>query len=123
VSALAAALVIAVQLPALHWFYLYIPWFFGLVVIAVLGRAPGPLGEAATVPATGAVAGASDSGELIAAGGDPTEIGTLLLQVHQLEGAAATVQAAHTKAATAGERASSGQARARVESGRSLTGR
>ena len=31
--------------------------------------------------------------ELIAAGGDPTEIGTLLLQVHQLESAAATVQA------------------------------
>lgn len=37
--------------------------------------------------------------------------------------AAATVQAARTKAATAGERASWGQARASVESGRSLTGR
>jgi hypothetical protein len=35
----------------------------------------------------------------------------------------ATVQAARTKAATAGERASWGQARTRVESGRSLTGR
>ncbi len=37
--------------------------------------------------------------------------------------AAATVQAARTKAATAGERASWGQARASVASGRSLTGR
>ena len=37
--------------------------------------------------------------------------------------AAAIVQAARTKAATAGERASWGQASASVESGRSLTGR
>ncbi len=35
-AALAAALTIAVQLPALHWFYLYIVWFFPLVLIAVL---------------------------------------------------------------------------------------
>jgi hypothetical protein len=37
VSALAAALTIAVQLPALHWFYLYIVWFVPLVLVAVLG--------------------------------------------------------------------------------------
>jgi hypothetical protein len=37
VSALAAAVIIAVQLPALHWFYLYIVWFLPLVLIAVLG--------------------------------------------------------------------------------------
>jgi hypothetical protein len=37
VSALAAALTIAVQLPALHWFYLYIMWFMPLVLVAVLG--------------------------------------------------------------------------------------
>jgi hypothetical protein len=37
VAALAAALIIAVQLPAVHWFYLYIPWFLPLVLIAVLG--------------------------------------------------------------------------------------
>jgi hypothetical protein len=37
VSALAAALIIAVQLPALHWFYFYIVWFLPLVLIAVLG--------------------------------------------------------------------------------------
>lgn len=37
VSALAGALVIGVQLPALHWFYLYIVWFFPFVLVAVLG--------------------------------------------------------------------------------------
>lgn len=37
VAALAAAVVIAVQLPATHWFYMYIPWFLPLVLIAVLG--------------------------------------------------------------------------------------
>jgi hypothetical protein len=36
VAALAAAVIIAVQLPALHWFYLYVPWFFALVLVAVL---------------------------------------------------------------------------------------
>ena len=36
VGALAAALIVAVQLPALHWFYLYIVWFLPLVLIAVL---------------------------------------------------------------------------------------
>lgn len=39
VAALAAAVTIAVQLPAVHWFYLYIVWFLPLVLIAVL--APG----------------------------------------------------------------------------------
>ena len=35
VAALAAAVVIAVELGADHWFYLYIPWFFGLLLIAL----------------------------------------------------------------------------------------
>ena len=39
VAALGAAVIIAVQLPALHWFYLYIVWFLPLVLVAVL--APG----------------------------------------------------------------------------------
>jgi Glycosyltransferase family 87 len=39
VAALAAAVIIAVQLPALHWFYLYIPWFMPLVLVAVLAPA------------------------------------------------------------------------------------
>jgi len=37
-SACAAAILIALQLAVTHWFYLYIPWFFGLVMIALLGR-------------------------------------------------------------------------------------
>ena len=32
VAALAAAVIIAVEITAEHWFYLYIPWFFGLVL-------------------------------------------------------------------------------------------
>ena len=35
ITALAAAVIIAVELTAEHWFYLYIPWFFGLVLPAV----------------------------------------------------------------------------------------
>lgn len=34
----AAAVLIAVQLGIEHWFYLYIPWFFGLVMLALLGQ-------------------------------------------------------------------------------------
>jgi glycosyl transferase family 87 len=37
-AALSAAILIALQLSVSHWFYLYIPWFFGLVMIALLGR-------------------------------------------------------------------------------------
>ena len=45
---------IALQLPAMHWFYLYIPWFLPLVLIAVLGGersadSPSPIVEAADV--------------------------------------------------------------------------
>jgi Glycosyltransferase family 87 len=40
VAALAAALTVAVQLPAVHWFYLYIVWFLPLVFVAVLGADP-----------------------------------------------------------------------------------
>ena len=65
IAALAAAVMIAVELTAEHWFYLYIPWFFGLVLgaLAVSGRetptgppAPGPgdaMAEPALVPAVG----------------------------------------------------------------------
>jgi hypothetical protein len=40
VAALGAAVTIAVQLPALHWFYLYIVWFLPLILIAVLADDP-----------------------------------------------------------------------------------
>ncbi len=36
-AAAAAAIVIALQLGVEHWFYLYIPWFFPLVMVALLG--------------------------------------------------------------------------------------
>jgi hypothetical protein len=62
VCALAAAVLIALQLGINHWFYLYIPWFFGLVMAAVVGAygAPadpaGDAGDAASA-ARGAAAG------------------------------------------------------------------
>ena len=36
VAALSAAVLIALQLSVDHWFYLYIPWFFGALAIALL---------------------------------------------------------------------------------------
>jgi len=36
VAALAAAVIIAVELTADHWFYLYIPWFFGLALAGLV---------------------------------------------------------------------------------------
>ena len=37
-AACSAAILIALQLGVTHWFYLYIPWFFPLVMLALLGR-------------------------------------------------------------------------------------
>jgi Glycosyltransferase family 87 len=57
VAALAAAVIIAVQLPALHWFYLYIVWFLPLVLIAVLAADEAPAaGEAVEAGDMAAVA-------------------------------------------------------------------
>jgi hypothetical protein len=47
VAACAAAILIALQLGVSHWFYLYIPWFFPLVMIALLGRSGAPARRAA----------------------------------------------------------------------------
>ncbi len=52
-AAACAAVLIALQLGIEHWFYLYIPWFFPLVAIALLGRCEEPYnrsedGEVAT---------------------------------------------------------------------------
>jgi hypothetical protein len=41
-AAAAAAILIALQLGIEHWFYLYIPWFFPLVAIALLARGEEP---------------------------------------------------------------------------------
>ncbi|MGI8803883.1 MAG: hypothetical protein ACR2KV_17260, partial [Solirubrobacteraceae bacterium] len=43
-AALAAAVVIALQLGVTHWFYLYIPWFFAPAIVALLGRYRAPAG-------------------------------------------------------------------------------
>ena len=40
-AAACAAVVIATQLGIDHWFYLYIPWFFPLVMLALLGARAG----------------------------------------------------------------------------------
>ena len=42
-AALSGAILIALQLGVTHWFYLYIPWFFPLVMIALLGRFAAPV--------------------------------------------------------------------------------
>ena len=44
-AAACAAIVIATQLGVEHWFYLYIPWFFPLVMIVLLGASARPDGE------------------------------------------------------------------------------
>jgi hypothetical protein len=52
-AALAAAILIAVQLTAEHWFYLYIPWFFGLAMaglVALPTGAPEPPPDRSTPP-------------------------------------------------------------------------
>ncbi len=41
-AATAAAVLIAVQLGINHWFYLYIPWFFGVAIFALLGQLSWP---------------------------------------------------------------------------------
>jgi hypothetical protein len=43
-AAACAAVMIATQLGVEHWFYLYIPWFFGLVMIALIGTPPSRAG-------------------------------------------------------------------------------
>jgi hypothetical protein len=53
-AAACAVVIIAVQLGIEHWFYLYIPWFFPLVMIALLGRFSDPArppGAEASAPA------------------------------------------------------------------------
>jgi hypothetical protein len=53
-AAACAAAMLAVQLGIEHWFYLYIPWFFPLVILALLGRVSEPPGTppaAASAPA------------------------------------------------------------------------
>ncbi len=43
-AAACAAVLIATQLGIEHWFYLYLPWFFPLVMLALFGRLSDPVG-------------------------------------------------------------------------------
>jgi hypothetical protein len=68
-AAAAAAILIALQLGIEHWFYLYIPWFFPLAMIALLGSSiPQARGEP-TQPAaaSGAASGPARSSPLAVA--------------------------------------------------------
>ena len=49
-AALGAAVLIAVQLPATHWFYFYVVWFAPLVLVALFGRLRTGAEPAATPP-------------------------------------------------------------------------
>jgi hypothetical protein len=66
VAALAAAVTIAVQLPALHWFYLYIVWFLPLVLIAVLAADEAPAADDAIDAAHTAGASHGDAEPVLA---------------------------------------------------------
>ena len=63
VAALTAAVLLGFQLTLTHWFYLYIPWFFPFVALAVLAPRP-----ARTLPAAEVEQRDRTSRELVAAG-------------------------------------------------------
>jgi hypothetical protein len=46
VAALGAAVMICFQLGLTHWFYLYIPWFFPLAIVAIICSFPSEIGRA-----------------------------------------------------------------------------
>jgi hypothetical protein len=48
VAALAAAVLIAIQLGATHWFYFYVVWFLPLVLIALFAAQPSELNRSAS---------------------------------------------------------------------------
>jgi hypothetical protein len=53
-AAACAAVIVAAQLGIDHWFYLYIPWFFPLAMIALLGRFGPPVRKRADAPSESA---------------------------------------------------------------------
>jgi hypothetical protein len=58
-AAAAAAVLIAFQLAATHWFYLYVVWFFPLAMVALLARYGEP-GAPAWAPSQGTSSGEID---------------------------------------------------------------
>ena len=63
----AAAVLVAVQLGIEHWFYLYIPWFFGLVMLALLGQVSLPEPESPERGQAVVPSGSARSSQLAAA--------------------------------------------------------
>jgi hypothetical protein len=61
-AAACAAVIIAAQLSIEHWFYLYIPWFFALAMVALLGRFGAPVRSASRRTATAGSAPGSQEG-------------------------------------------------------------
>ena len=49
-AALTAAVLIGFELVLTHWFYLYLPWFFPFVVLALVAPLPGTVREPPAVP-------------------------------------------------------------------------
>jgi hypothetical protein len=66
VCALAAAVTIAVQLPAIHWFYYYVLWFLPFVLVALLGpqQTPAPAEREIRVQRLPSAADALPDGEI-----------------------------------------------------------
>ena len=58
-AALAAAVLIALQLVVDHWFYLYLVWFAPLVWVALLSPAPGAGSARSSPPAAAATPGSA----------------------------------------------------------------
>jgi hypothetical protein len=54
-AAACGAVMLAVQLGIEHWFYLYIPWFFPLVMVALLGRLSDPVSRPPAAPSAPAL--------------------------------------------------------------------
>ena len=46
-AALTAAVLVGFELVLTHWFYLYMPWFFPFVALAMIGPLPGETQQAA----------------------------------------------------------------------------
>jgi hypothetical protein len=53
-AAACAVALLMVQLGLEHWFYLYIPWFFGVVIVALLGRLSYPAETPPVAPSVSA---------------------------------------------------------------------
>ncbi len=64
-AALAAAVIFAFQIGVVYWFYLYIPWFFPLVMVALLGRYGAPAADGEQQPVSSAKAGRRGNEQLL----------------------------------------------------------